>query len=281
MSSAKNFAELQDQIRARYAELSKRLQQVAKYVIDNKNTVAMQTVAVIAKEADVPPSTLIRFANTFGFSGFNEMKQIFRLDLVKETANYTERARLFREMEGASAADQPHDILQEFARANAQALQQLVVHTPAEGMQRAVDLLEQAQTIYVIGLRRSFSAAAYLRYALSHLERRVVLLDGLGGMLAEQLNLMGREDVVLSISFTPYAEETVMVSEKASQTGARQIVITDSQISPLASLSDVCFVVKEAQVGAFRSQSATLCLLQSLAVGLAFQTSGQDVAASL
>ncbi|MGL5370684.1 MAG: MurR/RpiR family transcriptional regulator, partial [Plesiomonas shigelloides] len=254
---------------------------VAKYVIDNKNTVAMQTVAVIAKEADVPPSTLIRFANTFGFSGFNEMKQIFRLDLVKETANYTERARLFREMEGASAADQPHDILQEFARANAQALQQLVVHTPAEEMQRAVDLLEQAQTIYVIGLRRSFSAAAYLRYALSHLERRVVLLDGLGGMLAEQLNLMGREDVVLSISFTPYAEETVMVSEKASQTGARQIVITDSQISPLASLSDVCFVVKEAQVGAFRSQSATLCLLQSLAVGLAFQTSGQDVAASL
>ncbi|KAB7696713.1 MurR/RpiR family transcriptional regulator [Plesiomonas shigelloides] len=281
MSSAKNFAELQDQIRARYAELSKRLQQVAKYVIDNKNTVAMQTVAVIAKEADVPPSTLIRFANTFGFSGFNEMKQIFRLDLVKETANYTERARLFREMEGASAADQPHDILQEFARANAQALQQLVVHTPAKEMQRAVDLLEQAQTIYVIGLRRSFSAAAYLRYALSHLERRVVLLDGLGGMLAEQLNLMGREDVVLSISFTPYAEETVMVSEKASQTGARQIVITDSQISPLASLSDVCFVVKEAQVGAFRSQSATLCLLQSLAVGLAFQTSGQDVAASL
>lgn len=281
MSSAKNFAELQDQIRARYAELSKRLQQVAKYVIDNKNTVAMQTVAVIAKEADVPPSTLIRFANTFGFSGFNEMKQIFRLDLVKETANYTERARLFREMEGASAADQPHDILQEFARANAQALQQLVVHTPAEEMQRAVDLLEQAQTIYVIGLRRSFSAAAYLRYALSHLERRVVLLDGLGGMLAEQLNLMDREDVVLSISFTPYAEETVMVSEKASQTGARQIVITDSQISPLASLSDVCFVVKEAQVGAFRSQSATLCLLQSLAVGLAFQTSGQDVAASL
>ncbi|MGL5500682.1 MAG: MurR/RpiR family transcriptional regulator, partial [Plesiomonas shigelloides] len=192
MSSAKNFAELQDQIRARYAELSKRLQQVAKYVIDNKNTVAMQTVAVIAKEADVPPSTLIRFANTFGFSGFNEMKQIFRLDLVKETANYTERARLFREMEGASAADQPHDILQEFARANAQALQQLVVHTPADEMQRAVDLLEQAQTIYVIGLRRSFSAAAYLCYALSHLERRVVLLDGLGGMLAEQLNLMGR-----------------------------------------------------------------------------------------
>jgi DNA-binding MurR/RpiR family transcriptional regulator len=48
-------------------------------------------------------------------------------------------------------------------------------------------------------------------------------------------------------------------------------VITDSQISPLATFSDLCFVVKEAQVDAFRSQSATLCLVQSLVVALAYR----------
>lgn len=273
MAVAKNLSELQDQIRDRYNELSKRLQQVAKYLIDNKNIVAMQTVAAIAKEADVPPSTLIRFASTFGFNGFNEMKQIFRLDLVNETASYTERARLFREIEGGVSVEQPHDILQEFVRANTQSMQQLVLHTPEDKLRHAVTLLDEADTIYVIGSRRSFSAAVYLRYALGHLERRTVLLDGLGGMLAEQMALMGGKDVVISISFVPYADETVMVSEKAAQVGAKQIVLTDSQISPLASLSDICFVVKEAQVDAFRSQSATLCLLQSLAVSLAFKKS--------
>ena len=273
MTVAKNLAELQDQIRSRYGELSKRLQQVAKYLIDNKNIVAMQTVAAIAKEAGVPPSTLIRFASTFGFNGFNEMKQIFRLDLVKETASYTERARLFREMDGGAEVAQPHHILQEFVRANTQSMQQLVLHTPEAELCQAISLLQEADTIYVIGSRRSFSAAVYLRYALGHLERRTVLLDGLGGMLAEESALMNHRDVVISISFTPYADETLMVSEKAAQVGASQIVITDSQISPLASLSDVCFVVKEAQVGAFRSQAATLCLLQSLAVGLAFKKS--------
>jgi DNA-binding MurR/RpiR family transcriptional regulator len=40
---------------------------------------------------------LIRFANAFGFSGFNEMKQMFKQHLMEETANYTERARLFRQ----------------------------------------------------------------------------------------------------------------------------------------------------------------------------------------
>ena len=64
---------------------------------------------------------------------------------------------------------------------------------------------------------------------------------------------------------------TVMVSETAANAGARQIVITDSQISPLATFSDLCFVVKEAQVDAFRSQSATLCLVQSLVVALAYR----------
>ena len=82
---------LQDEIRRRYDTLSKRLKQVARYILDNSNSVAFDTVASIAQQADVPPSTLIRFANAFGFSGFNEMKQMFKQHLMEETANYTER----------------------------------------------------------------------------------------------------------------------------------------------------------------------------------------------
>ena len=88
---------------------------------------------------------------------------------------------------------------------------------------------------------------------------------------ASKINRIKARDIVVSISFSPYAEETVMVSETAANAGARQIVITDSQISPLATFSDLCFVVKEAQVDAFRSQSATLCLVQSLVVALAYR----------
>ncbi|EQB98891.1 MurR/RpiR family transcriptional regulator [Photorhabdus temperata] len=272
MSVALNLSEFQEQVRSRYSELSKRLQQVARYVLDNTNSVAFDTVAVIAREADVPPSTLIRFANAFNFSGFNEMKQLFRVHMVEETASYADRARLFRELDGEQEPlEDPQHILQEFARSNVQAMQQLATRTAPEDLKNAVDLLAQAKNIYIIGLRRSFSVAVYLSYALSHLECRPLLVDGLGGMFREQINLIGQEDVVVSISFTPYAEETLMISERAAEAGAKQIVITDSQISPLASFSDVCFVVKEAQVDAFRSLSATLCLVQSLAVALAYR----------
>ena len=263
MTTATSLNELQKQIRDRYDSLSKRLQQVSRYVLDNTNSVAFDTVAVIAERADVPPSTLIRFANAFDFTGFNEMKQLFRMHLVEETASYSDRARLFREMES--------EVLKEFARSNSKALQQWAARAEPEMLEHSVQLLAYADTIYIAGLRRAFSIAADLTYALSHLECRPILLDGMIGMMREQISRIKACDIVVSISFSPYAEETVMVSKTAASVGARQIVITDSQISPLATFSDLCFVVKEAQVDAFRSQSATLCLVQSLVVALAYR----------
>ena len=98
MQETSQLSNLQDEIRQRYDSLSKRLKQVAQYVLDNNNSIVFDTVATIAERADVPPSTLIRFANAFGFDGFNEMKQIFRENLMEETSNYTERLQLSRKL---------------------------------------------------------------------------------------------------------------------------------------------------------------------------------------
>ena len=126
---------LQDDIRRRYDTLSKRLKQVARYILDNSNSIAFDTVASIAQQADVPPSTLIRFSNAFGFSGFNEMKQVFRQHLMEETVNYTERARLFRQTatdEAQGAPESPAEILNVFTMVNSQALQQLAMQVNPE-----------------------------------------------------------------------------------------------------------------------------------------------------
>ncbi|MGX9418709.1 MurR/RpiR family transcriptional regulator [Vibrio sp. WJH972] len=270
MPVAKNIGQLQTQIRSQYSSLSKRLQQVATYILENNQSLAFDTIATIATQANVPPSTLIRFSKAFGFSGFNEIKQLSRQDLIEETASYTDRARLYKETQTTpKSPEKPLPILQEFARVNSEAMQQLATQTPEESLELAVDILSKADNIYIIGLRRSFNIATYLTYALRHVERRAFLIDGLGGMFNEQLSMVGTNDVVISISFSPYAQETQSLSEMAHKAGAKQIMITDSQATPLAALSDVCFIVNEGKVDAFRSQSASLCLVQSLAVSLA------------
>nr|WP_277753399.1 MurR/RpiR family transcriptional regulator [Rosenbergiella collisarenosi] len=266
---------MQDDIRRRYDSLSKRLKQVARYLLDNSNNVAFDTVATIAQNAEVPPSTLIRFANAFGFKGFNEMKQIFRQHLMEETASYTERAKISRNkinIGNERPPEKPKEILDMFALVNSQALQQLSTHIDEQQLCQAISMLDQAENIYVIGLRRSFSVASYLIYALRHLERRAFLIDGLGGMFTEQLSMVSSKDVVVAISYSPYSTEVLELVELGAKQGARQIAITDSMVSPLAAFSDVCFAVREAQLDGFRSQVASMSLAQTLAVSLALRS---------
>jgi DNA-binding MurR/RpiR family transcriptional regulator len=256
MATPSQLAQLQDQIRSSYDSLSKRLKQVARYILDNGNTIPFETIASIAEKADVPPSTLIRFANNYGFDGFNEMKQVFRQHL------------------DAGAPETPAEILKVFSMVNEQALQQLSSQIKAEDLERAVKLLDEAENIYVIGFRRSFSIAAYLTYAFRHLERRTFLIDGLGGMFNEQLNMVRPTDVVISISNSPYAQEVVDLVSMGAAQGAKQIAITDSLVSPLTAFSEVCFIVREAQVDGFRSQIASMCLAQTLMMSLALKGAG-------
>ena len=271
MQETSQLSNLQDEIRQRYDSLSKRLKQVAQYVLDNNNSIVFDTVATIAERADVPPSTLIRFANAFGFDGFNEMKQIFRENLMEETSNYTERLQLSRKLAENELPETSRDILNIFAQANSQALQKLAAQTSVQQLKLAVDILKNANNIFIIGLKRSFSIACYLDYALHHLDCRSFVINGLGGMFDEQLNQVKKGDAVVAISFSPYAQETLNIMNVTAQKGIKQIAITDSQISPLLMFSDVSFVIKEAQVKGFRSQCASMTLVQTLAIALGLE----------
>jgi DNA-binding MurR/RpiR family transcriptional regulator len=83
---------------------------------------------------------------------------------------------------------------------------------------------------------------------------------------------MTRQDVLISISFAPYSEETIQVTEEAARR-VPVIGISDSSVSPLKRHAAVYFEIKDAEVKGFRSLTASLCLAQVLALGAA---AGQD-----
>jgi len=267
-----SLADLNEMIKQQHAELSKRLRQVAEFVLESPSEVAFGTVAVLSKDAGVHPSTWVRFANAFGFSGFSEMQKLFQQSLMSEIPNYQERIRMARHAHSEQAAEQsPHQLLARFSQANALALEHLSEVTSAEDLSRAIEILAEAKAAHIVGVRRAFVVASYFAYALRHIDRKAYLIDGVGGMYKEQAGSVGEEDVLIAVSFHPYAEETQLVAKSAAAKGVPLIVITDNHISPLASIASVCFVVKEAEIDSFRSLSSSLCLAQSLSIGLAYE----------
>ena len=86
-NNSKNLETLRGDIVRRYDELSPRLQQVAKYVLENPNDMALQTLAVIADRCDVQPSTIVRFAKTFGYEGASDMQELFKDEMLTQAAS--------------------------------------------------------------------------------------------------------------------------------------------------------------------------------------------------
>ncbi|WP_176055769.1 MurR/RpiR family transcriptional regulator, partial [Paraburkholderia caribensis] len=88
---------------------------------------------------------------------------------------------------------------------------------------------------------------------------------------AGQLRSLREGEVLLAVSFAPYAQETQKIVEDALQRGAKLIAITDSRLNALASGADVALLLQESDTFGFRSLTSTMGLAQSLFIALAYR----------
>lgn len=264
--------ELREAILARYDSLSKRLQQIARYVLDEPNAVALETLAVLSERSGVQPSAIVRFAKTFGFDGATQMQRLFRDGLLSANASlgYSERVREFAKAVDGKRVDDPGQVLTEFVEGNVLAMQHLGDSLDRTRLAGAVELISQAATVYVAGFRRSFPVAAYLAYSLHQVDKKTVFIDSVGGMTRQQIHGISPDDLLLLVSYRPYAEEAVHLIDAAVDCGAGVLSITDSPVSPVAKPATLVLQVKEAEIRKFRSLSTSMCLAQALVISYAF-----------
>ncbi len=177
----RDFAGLKALITERAPSLPKRLTQIAAFALENPDEIAFGTVSSIATLAEVQPSTLVRFAQAMGYQGFSEMQEVFRSRLRDRILNYDERLQQLREH--AAATSKPNVIFHGFCDATEKSIASLRERLDPAQLDRAVELLANAQTIYLLGLRRSFPIASYMAYALPKLGVKAILVDAVGGLL--------------------------------------------------------------------------------------------------
>jgi DNA-binding MurR/RpiR family transcriptional regulator len=274
LSPPRNFDGLKELLIARRDALPRRLVQVAAFALENPDEIAFGTVASVAAQAEVQPSTLIRFAQTMGYAGFTDLQEVFRAQLKSRWPDYRERlAELSsRKTDGGRSGG---DLLAGFAESAMASIERLRHSVAAAEIDRAASLLARADTIYLLGLRRAFPVTAYLAYALAKLGLRAVLLDHVAALAPEQLAGAGKRDAVVAVSFTPYTPATVDLTRQAAERGVPVVAVTDSPFSPLAPSASVQIEVVEADYAGFRSLSATLCLAMALAVATAALREGK------
>ena len=271
-----DYEHLRNKLVEDYSDLSGRLQQITRYAMTHPNDMALETIAVLAKRTEVPPSSLIRFAKSFGFSGFSEMQKVFQQGLLGRMSEYQKRVQNLN-LEISQQEDEIQSNLGYFVQGGIQALQSLRKTVKDEDIEKAASIMIESDVVHIAAQRRSFPIGTYLTYALSHLGVPNMLLDSVGGMFPEQGKNIRKGDVLLAISFSPYAHEVLKLAGNVKEQGIPVIVISDSILNPLGLFSDVCLEVEEIEIFGFRGVilSALMCLSLSLVVELGSQMEKQ------
>ena len=256
-------------IHDRYDQMSKTYQRIAVYLTQNPNDVAVMSVNAIGEKTKIHASSYVRYAQSLGFRGFKELQAVFQRRLTTAAPGFDARIKALEEELGAKEDRSDLGFLRDLVVRDLSSLQDLLANISAEQISAAADVMEVADTIYLLGQLRSAPVAELLRYMLTMLGKRTVLLDASGGLATHMAKVIQPRDMLLAISFRFYATEVVNVVEDVAGRGVPVVAISDSTLSPLAKSAKVLFAIPEHEYTFSRSLAAPMCLAQALTVALA------------
>ena len=256
-------------IHDRHDEMSRTHQAIAVYLTQNPNEVAVRSVNAIAEQCGIHASSFVRFAQSLGYKGFKELQGHFQKRLATAAPGFEARVHaLEQELEAREDLTEA-SFFRDLVVKDAASVQGLLDDIPPEDLAAGADILSQADTVYLLGQLRSAPVVELLRYLLTMLGKKCILLDPSGGLATHMARTIGPNDALLAVSFRFYANEVVAVMAEVESRGVRTVAISDSTLSPLAKSADVLFSVPEYDGPVGRSLAAPVSLAQALVVAVA------------
>lgn len=259
-----SFLEMRSRIVARYPELSPQLQSIAQFALSDPETMAMQTVVQLAERLNAPPSSIVRFAQAMGYSGFAEMKRGFSAHLV-----YLAKAQ--SQLLDAGDGKRPAQAARAYLEIARQELDALERDLDVEAFDRSVEKLATADEIYVAAQHLSFAIGGQFAWSLIEAGRQCLLLDNIGGFALRQSELAGANDATLCISFRPYQPSIVQAAQAHIERGGTVIAVTDTPLSPLAPYATELLIVPGLKALPNNSLAGAVCLIRALAEAVLVQ----------
>jgi len=256
-------------IHSRFDTMSKSHQQIALYLTQSPNEIAVRSVNALAERCGIHASSFVRFAQTLGYTGFKDLQSVFRKRLETAAPGFEARVRaLESDLENR---DDPSDFgfLRDLVVKDIASLQALLDDVRKDDLTRAADLISGAATVFLLGQLRSAPVVEFLRYMLVMIGKRCVLLDPSGGLATHMARTISDDDVLIAVSFRFYANEVVSIVEAVRDTRTPIVAISDSTLSPLAKSADVFFSVPEHHHTFSRSIAAPMCISQALVLATA------------
>ena len=262
MLRVKNF--ILSKVDIKDKKLSKGHKKLAQYITENYDKAAFMTASKLGEKVGVSESTVVRFATEMGFKGYPELQKELQ-QMIKSKLTAVQR------MEVSSTLIGEQDAIKKVLNGDIELIRDTLEHISTDEFTKAVETINNAKRIYILGVRSSAALASFLYFYFNPVFENVVLVDtSSGSEMFEQMFRISEDDVCVAISFPRYSKQTINALRFINDRGTKIIAITDSKDSPIAEYADNLLVAKSDMVSVVDSLVAPLSLINALIVAVTF-----------
>ena len=257
----KDSKHLISNILSQYTRLSKGQKLIAQYILNNYDKVAFMTACKLGETVGVSESTVVRFANALGYSGYPKLQAALQ-ELIKNKLTTVQRVEMAHDYSDDFA------ILNKVLKSDIDNIRSTLEEIDERAFKEASNKLLRARKIYILGMRSSFVVAQYLGFYLDIILDNVHIIRMDMGDAFEQIVRINEEDVIVAISFPRYSKKSYQIVNYAKEKGAHVISLTDSLFAPVASLADNTLLVKSNMASFVDSLVPALSISNALAISV-------------
>ncbi|MFA1820900.1 MurR/RpiR family transcriptional regulator [Virgibacillus oceani] len=250
--------------------LSPGQKKVAKFVIDSPDQVALHSAKKVGAYSDTSETTVIRLCYALGYSGYNELQTKVRMSMWGSNSR-EQTLQDFQDVShhpdiGSGFTEAVLDEEDKYRQGN---------QWDDAVIQEAIESINQAKQIIVIGLRTSYAPAHWLTYTLNVVRGNTNLYQGQladPNFLATSVN---KESLIIAFSFPRYTKETLHFVKAGKRNGATIIGISDHELSPLSLQSNIFLKVLTPKPTPTKGMSIIFSLLNVIVTGVIAENEAQ------
>ena len=231
---------------------------VANWVLQQPEKVMHLSMAQVAKECGTSDTTVLRFCRNVGFQGYTDLK----LSIARTLASPTQIIH-----DDIAEGDDPATVAHKVFMSHIQTLYDTLEVLDKVALNHAVEMIMEAERILIIGVGTSAPIAheahnKFFRLGLNcHAQTDSFL------QLMEAA-LIGSETLVIAVSQSGSSIDPIMTLEEAKRNGAKTLVITGNDQSPLTKHADAVLlaVSHETRAEVIASRIAQVTIVDALYV---------------
>ncbi|MFQ8689031.1 MAG: MurR/RpiR family transcriptional regulator [Blautia sp.] len=235
---------------------------IANYLIENQDNVAFDTLEDLSEKIGVSTTTVIRFSRVLGYHGYSDMQK----DIQN---NVRTKAALPDRFDKTNLQIPKNQLLQHSFSNDMNNIQKTLSLQKDQDLEQCIQLISQAENLFVLGMRASFSIAHYFASRVGEIKSNVHLISSTGMIYPEEINSAQEGDVCVAYIFPRYSKTATTILSWFRNCGVKIILITSQNVTSVMGYGDIILPCTISSVYYKNSYAAPLCLTNFLIAALA------------